>query len=77
MCAKTQDLAPRIHNLINLANVAGLPLDEDRRKTLATMNLFSLAGRYPEGLPPVPSLPQARTLLKQAGEVFAWLTQKL
>lgn len=76
VCAKAQDLAPRIHNLMMLAEAAGLPLTPDQRKTLAEMNVFALAGRYPEMLPPEPAIADAHALLKQAEEVFTWLTRK-
>jgi HEPN domain-containing protein len=74
VCAKTQDVAPRIHNLMRLADAAGLTLDDDGRKALADMNVFTLAGRYPDMLPPEPQ--DARALLKRAEEVFTWLLRK-
>jgi HEPN domain-containing protein len=77
VCLKTRNMAPRIHNLLTLAECAGLLLTKDRRKTLARLNAFCLAGRYPETLPPAPSVAQARALLKQAREVFTWLTETL
>jgi len=77
VCAKTQDLAPRIHNLLDLAERAGAPLTPQRRKTLARLNAFCLAGRYPEALPPVPSATQARALMKQSKEVLTWLIETL
>jgi len=76
VCAKTQDLAPRIHNLILLGQAADLPLTQAHRKILADMNVFALAGRYPEMLPPEPLITDARALLKQAEGIFTWLTQK-
>ena len=43
----TQDLAPRTHNLIRLAEVAGLQPDESQSSTLTALHTFSEAGRYP------------------------------
>ena len=77
VCLKTRDLPPRIHNLLTLAECAGLLLTKDRRKTLARLNAFCLAGRYPETLPPAPSVAQARTFLKQSEEVLTWLIETL
>jgi len=74
-CLKMRILAPRIHNLVSLAEQAGLALDQSRRKTLADMNLFSMAGRYPEALSPMPDMQKAADLMKQAEEVFTWLIQ--
>jgi hypothetical protein len=39
------------------------------------MNLFSMAGRYPEALSPMPDMQKAADLMKQAEEVFTWLIQ--
>ena len=77
VCAKTQGLAPRIHNLLMLADITGLQLTQGHRKTLAALNAFCLAGRYPETLPPAPSAAQARAVLKRSGEAFTWLAGKL
>ena len=74
VCAKTQDVAPRVHNLVRLAEQAGLALNDDQRATLADVNVYTLAGRYPEMLPPEPQ--DARALLNRAGKVFTWLLQK-
>jgi len=75
VCLKMRALAPRTHNLVYLAEQASLPLDRDRLKTLAEMNFFSMAGRYPEALPPMPDTQKAADLMKQAEEVFTWLIQ--
>jgi len=77
VCAKTRKLAPRIHNLLILGDITGLQLTQAHRKTLAALNAFCLAGRYPETLPPAPSAAQARAILKRSGEAFAWLADKL
>jgi len=77
VCLKTRNMAPRIHNLLTLAEVAGLILTQDQRKMLMRLNAFCLAGRYPETLPPAPTVAQARTLLKQAQEILTWLTETL
>jgi HEPN domain-containing protein len=77
VCAKTRKLAPRIHNLLMLADITGLQLTQGHRKTLAALNAFCLAGRYPEAVPPAPSAAQTRALLKRSGEAFTWLANKL
>jgi HEPN domain-containing protein len=77
VCAKTRELAPRIHNLLILAEMTGLRLSQGHRKTLSALNAFCLAGRYPETLPPAPSAAQARAILKRSGEAFTWLADKL
>ena len=77
VCAKTRDIPPRIHNLLILAEIAGLRLSQGYRKTLAALNAFCLAGRYPEAVPPAPSAAQTRALLKRSEEAFTWLAKKL
>ena len=63
-----------MHNLVRLAELAELRLNEKQIDVLAEMNAFSIEGRYPESLTPPPTLAQARTYLARAGEVFQWLT---
>jgi HEPN domain-containing protein len=74
VCRQTRDLAPRIHNLVRLAELAGLNLTQEQVDVLAEMNAFNIEGRYPESLTPPPTLAQARTYLTRAEEVFRWLT---
>ena len=69
VCRRTGDVAPRLHNLVRLAEIAGLALDGARTDTLAEMNAFSLAGRYPDASPPPPPPDDARRLLARALEV--------
>lgn len=54
MCRQTRDLAPRLHNLVRLAELAELHLSESHRDTLAEMNPFAIAGRYLDTPFPVP-----------------------
>jgi HEPN domain-containing protein len=77
VCVKTLNAPPRIHNLVRLAETAGLVLDSDRRAALAELNAFALAGRYPETLPPAPSPERARAILERAEETFKWLMTRL
>jgi HEPN domain-containing protein len=76
VCAKTGALAPRIHNLVRLAKLAGLQLAPEQATVLARMNAFVMAGRYPELQEPLPEKKQAADLLAQAEEVFLWLTRR-
>lgn len=60
VCQKTQKLAPYIHNLIRLSEIADLHLDPQHKTLLADVNDFNLSGRYPDLLVSKPSLPEAR-----------------
>ena len=73
VCRRTQDLAPRIHNLVRLGELAGLQPDENQLSALADLNAFSQAGRYPDAVVPLPTPEEADVYIRRAGEVFQWL----
>jgi HEPN domain-containing protein len=72
-CRQTKDLAPRTHNLVRLAEVAGLALGHDRLRVLARLNEFCQAGRYPEVPGRLPSVEEAEVRVAEVREVFLWL----
>ena len=67
---------PRIHNLVRLAELAELELDDKTRKILAEVNEFNIEGRYSDLLMPPPSLEEARNYLQRAKGAFEWLTKQ-
>jgi HEPN domain-containing protein len=73
VCRGTQELAPKIHNLLRLADMAGLQPSSDQRDALAEMNAFHVEGRYPESLSPPPTAEEASRYMTRAGEIFEWL----
>jgi HEPN domain-containing protein len=75
VCRKTDDIAPPIHNLIRLAEKAGLQPAEEQEKLLAEANEFNIEGRYPELLLPIPTMEEAKNFMVRAEEVFKWLTK--
>ena len=77
VCMKTGDLSPRTHNLLKLAELAGLELTNQQTSGLAIINSFNLEGRYPETELPVPSKKQAAAYLEGVEEIFRWLAQAL
>jgi len=74
---RTNDLAPRIHNLVRLAQLADAELIEAQVDTLAEMNAFNLEGRYPEFLTPPPDKAEAKVYMKKAEEIRTWLMSLL
>lgn len=42
------DIPPRTHNLVRLAEEAGIPFDDEDRLFLEKVNSFHLASRYPD-----------------------------
>ena len=76
ICRRTGDLAPRIHNLVRLAEVAGIQTSPAHLDVLAEMNAFNLQARYPDSLSPALTATQAQGYLARAEEVFQWLTDQ-
>jgi len=76
VCCHTQDLAPRIHPLLRLADLAGLTLSDEQREFLAWFDQYQIEGRYPDTLLPAPSVEMARAEMARAQEVFQWLTDQ-
>ena len=54
VCQHSGDIAPKIHNLVRLAEAAGLSLSPTELDLLADMNRYNLEGRYcdPAAVPP-------------------------
>ncbi|MBI4759519.1 MAG: HEPN domain-containing protein [Chloroflexi bacterium] len=77
VCRHTQDLAPRLHNLVRLAELAALTLTQAQIDILAEMNAFNIEGRYPDLLMPPPSLDEVKDCLRRAEEVYQWLMSQL
>jgi len=77
VCRVTQDIAPRLHNLVRLAELAELDLRPAQMDTLAEMNSFNIEGRYPDTLSTPPSQEEAENYMAQADEVFQWLIELL
>lgn len=71
--AKTGTIPPRIHNLVRLAQIAEVELDDARRDVLADMNSFNVEGRYPDTMRPPPATEEAEEYSRKAGELLEWL----
>ncbi|MBM3151298.1 MAG: HEPN domain-containing protein [Chloroflexi bacterium] len=69
-----EDAPPRIHNLVRLAELAGLTLDDTNKNILSEINEFNIEGRYSDLLMPPPTLAEARRYMQRAEGVFQWLT---
>lgn len=77
VCRQIQDLAPRIHNLSRLAELAAIKPSEKELDILAEMNAFQIEGRYPETLTPPPNQQEGQNYLTRAEEVYQWLMNQL
>ena len=76
ICKKSQDIAPRIHNLSRLSELAALTPDKDKMELLAEMNAFHIEGRYPESLTKPPTKEEALDVMAKAERVFQWLMKQ-
>ena len=75
LIASKEGQPPKIHNLLVLAEKAGLNLEDSRRVFLARMNEYQIEGRYPEQLGAGPSALSAERDLAAAQEAWTWLRQ--
>jgi hypothetical protein len=48
ICLHTNDIAPKLHNLVRLAELSGIAFTEEQKDLLADINPFNIEGRYPE-----------------------------
>ena len=74
---KTKQLPPRIHNLMRLAELAGLTLSEERITLLRKLTAYYLQSRYPEEIADLrrSATPEmAKKIFEQTGEMVQWLT---
>lgn len=77
ICRATGKLAPKLHNLLRLAELSGVSIDENRMGFLAEMNQYNLEGRYPGTSTTVPSMRDAEKIIQNTGEMFLWLKNQL
>jgi HEPN domain-containing protein len=76
VCRVTRDIAPRLHNLVRLAELGKLHPPQENMDALAEINAFNLEGRYPESLSPPPTSAEAHDYLVRAEGVLRWLNSQ-
>jgi HEPN domain-containing protein len=76
VCRTSQDIAPPVHNLLRLADLAAIRPDPEMRTFLAEVSPFNIEARYPDLLVPEPTFEEAKYAMEKIEEVFAWLNQK-
>ena len=72
---KTGELAPKIHNLIRLAELAELELPDERLDDFGALNRFNLAGRYVESIGQS-NREATEYWVKQTKTIMEWLQKK-
>lgn len=73
VCRVSRDMAPRMHNVVRLAELSHIQFSDEQVNTLAEMNAFNIEGRYPELLSPPPTPTEARDYLTQVEGILQWL----
>jgi HEPN domain-containing protein len=73
----TGAVPPRTHDLLRLAELAGISLEPPRRTFLARLQRYCLEGRYPDLSPETLASGEARSELDEAGETRSWLIEQL
>ncbi len=69
VCHATGELAPPIHNLVRLAEKAGIELTDKQLDLLADVNEFNIEGRYPDSRLAPPNLEIATNYIMKIGEM--------
>lgn len=77
VCKITEKIAPKIHNLVRLAETAGLKLPDDKIDFLAEMGEFNLEGRYPVPFLPKISEKEAKEYIRKTKEALEWFSRQL
>jgi HEPN domain-containing protein len=70
----TRDLPPRIHNLLRLAEIAGLSISTEQRSLLAELNSHHIEGRYPDLMTPEPTAEEIASAMNGTQVMVLWLT---
>lgn len=77
VCKQTNQLAPRIHDLLRLAVLAKLDISQEQKDFLSKVTFYNMQGRYPDVVFPIPSLERAKQYLERAKEMTEWLIKRL
>ncbi|MBW8041822.1 MAG: HEPN domain-containing protein [Planctomycetes bacterium] len=74
---QTEDIPPRIHNLVRLAEIAELCLSPEQARFLRGFDVYQLEGRYPDSAQVLLDLETAQDKLTLAEEMLKWLKAQL
>jgi HEPN domain-containing protein len=73
----TQDVPPRIHDLLRLVKLAGLDIPDLHMRYLARIQSYCLEGRYPDLQPAPPSETETKNELLETRKIYLWLDNQL
>lgn len=78
--AKTKKFPPRIHNLVKLADIAGIVLDKEQSLFLEKLSYYYLETRYPDDIVKIGKQIKknlAKQYFDKTGDIIKWLRQEL
>jgi len=78
--ARRNEQAPPVHNLVRLAEVAGLAMDSQRKDSLIRITTFNLEARYPDesrNFRKICTEEFTRLELTRIKELFQWLNNMI
>lgn len=70
------DFPPRLHNLVRLAEAAGLGVEEERLDFMAQLSVYYIQSRYPEEVDELvraATSEKAESALSATEEIVQWL----
>lgn len=70
---RTKDIPPRIHNLVRLAEMAGLSVAPEQLRFLRSFDMYQMEGRYPDSAQVPLDSKTAKQKFAVAGETLRWL----
>lgn len=71
--ARTGEVPPRSHDLLRLAEKAGIDQGGERALALARIGRYCIEGRYPESWGPAPAAEVVENVLATVAEILEWL----
>jgi HEPN domain-containing protein len=74
---KINDVPPKIHNLIRLAEMAEISIEPKMSVFLRSFDMYQLEGRYPDHGKVILDSKIAKEKLSMAGDILKWLKAKL
>ena len=74
---KTQQVPPRIHNLLRLVEISEIALDDKRTDFLREFGAYQLEGRYPDSEQIDLNESFVKSELDKVKEMFKWLISQL
>ncbi len=77
---RTGQCPPRLHNLLKLAEDAGVKLDPGQTVLLEDLSRYYIQSRYPEEIPALArglDRPRGQQVLNQTEDVLQWLSSTL